>query len=63
MQDLEARVERLKMEAAECELIANLAIDPRKRSAFENLARALRREAKSMDEVIASMSKRTAGRE
>ena len=42
MQDLEARIEQLKKEAAECDLIANLAIDPRKRSAFENLALALR---------------------
>ncbi|MEZ5764888.1 MAG: hypothetical protein R3D69_11955 [Xanthobacteraceae bacterium] len=61
MQDLEARVQKLIMEAAECDLIANLAADPEKRSAFEDLARALRREAEAMKDVVASMRSRPRG--
>jgi hypothetical protein len=63
MQDLLTRIEKLRLEAVECDLIANLAIEPRKRAAFESLARALRREAESLVGVMASMSDRAADRE
>jgi hypothetical protein len=39
MKDLKAKLETLLTEAAECELIANLATDPVKRAAFERMAR------------------------
>ena len=39
MKDLNAKLESLLTEAAECELIANLATDPVKRAAFERMAR------------------------
>jgi hypothetical protein len=42
MKDLQDREQRLAVEAAECDLIANLATDPIKRTAFERLAREYR---------------------
>jgi hypothetical protein len=58
MQDLQARVEKLETEAAECDLIAKLAVDGQKRAAFEGLAVALRREAGILGRFIDEMSSR-----
>lgn len=38
MKDLKAKLETLLTEAADCELIANLATDPVKRASFERMA-------------------------
>ena len=38
MQDMLAQLERLRRDAAECELIRNLATDPKKRELFDRLA-------------------------
>jgi hypothetical protein len=42
MKDIQDRLERLSVEAIECDLIAGLAIDPAKRKTFERLAREYR---------------------
>jgi hypothetical protein len=41
MQDMLAQLEKLRRDAAECELIRNLATDPKKRELFDRLAAAL----------------------
>ena len=38
MKDMKVRAEKLLMEAAECEMIAKLSADERKRALFEHLA-------------------------
>ena len=38
MRDMLAQAEKLRRDAAECELIRNLATDPKKRELFERLA-------------------------
>ena len=38
MQDMLAQLEKLRTDAAECELIRNLATDPKKRELFGRLA-------------------------
>ena len=38
MQDMLAQLEKLRREAAECELIRDLATDPKKRELFDRLA-------------------------
>jgi hypothetical protein len=38
MQDMLAQLEKLRRDAAECELIRNLATDPKKRELFDRLA-------------------------
>jgi len=55
MQDLEARAGKLELEANECDLIAQLAIDPQKRAAFESLGAVLRREAGILRRLIGDM--------
>lgn len=54
MRDLQAKLEKLLTEVSECELIANLATDPDKRSAFERMARQYRAMS---DEVRADIEK------
>jgi hypothetical protein len=38
MQDMQAQLEKLRREAAECQMICDLATDPKKRELFERLA-------------------------
>jgi hypothetical protein len=38
MQDMQTQLEKLRTETAECELIRNLATDPKKRELFDRLA-------------------------
>ena len=54
MQDLAAKREKLIQEAAECELIANLATDPAKRSTFQHLAKRLDDLAHDLEAEIAN---------
>jgi hypothetical protein len=56
MKDLQAKLEKLLVEASECELIANLATDPAKRAAFERLARQYRVMIEELRATIATMS-------
>jgi hypothetical protein len=58
MQDMTARVERLRKEAAECSLIRDLATDPVKRQLFTRLADHLSDLAAEVEAVIkASLGK------
>lgn len=56
MKDLRAKLESLLAEAAECELIANLATDPDKRTTFTRLARQYRTMVEELRADIANMS-------
>ena len=38
MQDMQAQLEKLRSDAAECEMIRDLATDPKKRELFDRLA-------------------------
>jgi len=60
MQDLKAKREKLLAEAAECELIANLATDPGKRSTFHHLAKRLKDLAHDLETEIAKREARDA---
>ena len=53
MEDLKNRVEKLISDAAECDLIANLATDGDKREAFKSLANQYRAMADAIRAVIA----------
>ena len=57
MQDYQKHLEKLRRDAAECELIANLASDPAKRDLFARLAK---RHATLADEVEREMAARRA---
>jgi hypothetical protein len=52
MQDYRARIEKLLKEAADCDLIANLATDKQKRELFERLARDYRTMAADVEKII-----------
>lgn len=52
MQDLKNRLEKLLVEAEDCDLIANLATDQVKRQTFKNLATQLRQMAADVRAVI-----------
>lgn len=52
MQDLKSRLEKLLVEAEDCDLIANLATDQVKRLTFRNLASQLRQMAAEVQAVI-----------
>lgn len=52
MQDLKGRLEKLLVEAEDCDLIANLATDQVKRQTFRNLASQLRQMAAEVQAVI-----------
>ena len=60
MQDLHAKLERLLLEAEDCELIARLATDAKKRDFFANLAVQLRALAHDVDEVLKLQNSRDA---
>jgi hypothetical protein len=54
MQDFNAKREHYLAEAAECELIRDLATDPKKRETFDKLAADLRKMVADLDAVIAA---------
>ena len=58
MRDLKAKLEALLTEAAECELIANLATDPVKRAAFERMAHQYRAMLDDLKADIARMDEK-----
>jgi hypothetical protein len=53
MEDLLAKLEKLLLEAEDCELIAKLATDIKKRAFFAKLAIQLKAMARDVDHVIA----------
>ena len=54
MQDFNMKREHYLAEAAECELIRDLATDPKKREVFDALAADLRKMVADLDAVIAA---------
>ena len=52
MEDMRAKLEKLLIEAEDCELISRLATDPRKRELFKKLALDLRAMARDIEAVI-----------
>jgi hypothetical protein len=54
MQDLSAKLEKLHGEAEDCELIASMATDIKKRTLFARLALDLRRMARDIQAMIAA---------
>ena len=53
MKDFKARVESLLTQAAECDLIANVATDIQKRELFTRLGRDFRQMAQDIEKIIA----------
>ena len=58
MQDMLAQLERLRREAAECELIRNLATDAKKRELFDRLAAHLSVLASEIERTMLESGKR-----
>jgi hypothetical protein len=54
MQDMQAHLEKLRSDAAECALIRDLATDPEKRELFTRLAEHLATLAREVEAVIAA---------
>jgi hypothetical protein len=54
MKDMQASLEKLRTEAAECALIRDLATDPKKRDLFARLADHLAALAAEVEEAIAN---------
>jgi hypothetical protein len=57
MQDLTARLEKLRIEAEDCDLIGKLATDLSKRALFQKLATDLRSMARDLETAIAQRPK------
>jgi hypothetical protein len=58
MQDMLAQLEKLRRDAAECELIRNLATDPKKRELFDRLAAHLTQLASEVEQVLLQSGKK-----
>lgn len=61
MKDMQAQLEKLRKDAAECALIRDLATDPKKRELFTRLADHLSVLAGEVERVVAE-DERTTGR-
>ena len=57
MKDLQAKLEKLRVDAAECELISNLATDYAKRALFARLSRQLLDMAAEVEALITAKAK------
>ena len=57
MQDMRDQLEKLRTEAANCDLIAGLATDPTKRETFKKLAEHFKVLAVEVQKAIAAMEK------
>ena len=57
MEDLTARLEKLRIEAEDCDLIGKLATDLKKRALFEKLAVDLRSLARDVEMAIVQQPK------
>jgi len=58
MQDMLAQLEKLRRDAAECELVRDLATDPRKRELFDRLAAHLTQLASEVEQTILENGKK-----
>ena len=58
MQDMLTQLEKLRRDAAECELIRDLATDPKKRELFDRLAAHLSVLASEVERTILESGKR-----
>ncbi len=56
MEDMRAHLEKMLTQAAECELIRDLATDPQKRELFDRLAKHHRELAKHIELAIAALN-------
>jgi hypothetical protein len=56
MKDMQAHLEKLRVQITECEMIRDLATDPRKRNLFERLARHFTILAAEVEKAIADQS-------
>ncbi len=56
MEDLKAKLEKLRMEAEDCAILGNLAADQQKRDLFNKLAENFRSMARDIEAVIALRS-------
>jgi predicted transcriptional regulator len=54
MQDVKERLEKLRVDAEDCELISKLATNAAKRLAFEALAEQYQKMARDLESLIAS---------
>jgi hypothetical protein len=54
MQDIKQRLEKLRVDAEECQLISRLATDPIKRNAFAQLPDEYQKMAHDLEALIAS---------
>ncbi|MDH2402663.1 hypothetical protein QCM77_22235 [Bradyrhizobium sp. SSUT18] len=59
MKDMQAQLEKLRKDAAECALIRDLATDPKKRELFTKLADHMTVLASEVERAIADGGKRT----
>ena len=59
MEDIKGKLEKLLTEAAECDMIGNLATDKAKRDLFRKLAADLRAMADDLQAIVASGFKPT----
>ena len=57
MEDLRAKLEKLLLEAEDCELIAKLATDIKKRAFFAKLSVQLKAMARDVEQMIAARAK------
>jgi len=57
MKDLQAKLEKLRVDAADCELISNLATDYAKRALFARLSRQLLEMAAEVEALIAARTR------
>jgi hypothetical protein len=57
MEDLRAKLEKLRLEAEDCELIARLATDVKKRAVFAKLALHLKSLARDVEAMIAARAR------
>jgi hypothetical protein len=58
MQDMLAQLEKLRRDAAECELVRDLATDPKKRELFDRLATHLTQLASEVEQTILENGKK-----
>jgi hypothetical protein len=58
MQDMLAQLEKLRRDAAECELVRDLATDPKKRELFDRLAAHLTQLASEVEQTILENGKK-----
>ena len=59
MKDMQAHLEKLRAQTAECEIIRDLATDPKKRELFSSLAEHFKILAKQIEKALADPTPQT----